>query len=141
MFNRLSIVAFLALAGVLISCSDKPKPPPESKPACPDTYQEAKDWTAIDNQQPPGRSFYVIGTVVVPTTGYTVELKKRSPQGINPAVLMLDLTVKKPSGASGSAITTHNPRYDEAEYTGTYTSVGVYCGETQIASPEIKVVH
>lgn len=40
----------------------------------------------------------VTGVVTFPTTGYSVQLKKAEPQGINPAVLLLDKVVTGPNG-------------------------------------------
>jgi hypothetical protein len=40
----------------------------------------------------------VNGEVTFPTTGYTVSLKKKEPQGINPTILLLEMTVVTPNG-------------------------------------------
>ncbi len=107
---------------------------------CPDPFIEAMDWMAVDNQEPPGRRFYVTGKVVVSTAGYSVTLKKRSPQGINPEVLLLDLEITRPTGMVAQVITTEEPRYEEDPYSGPHTSVGIYCGSDELASPTVRVV-
>ncbi len=48
---------------------------------------------------PPGPStINVVGSCVFPTPGYKVKLTKAVPQGINPAILLLKLTITKPTG-------------------------------------------
>ncbi len=56
-------------------------------------------WKAWQDSMPPGPStIHVVGKCVFPTTGYKVKLTKAVPQGINPAILLLRLTITKPSG-------------------------------------------
>lgn len=113
---------------------------PSGTPGCPDHYLHLEDWNAFDNRMPPGRSFYVSGTVVAPTGGYTGSLAKAVPQGINPSILLLDLKVEKPTGPATDA-TQHVPvRYDEPHYGGGYSSVQVRCGSTVVQNLDIKTV-
>lgn len=48
----------------------------------------------------PGKppTLYVVGRCIFPTTGYTVELRPVTPQGINPAVYILEKVVTAPTG-------------------------------------------
>jgi hypothetical protein len=56
-------------------------------------------WKAWQNSMPPGPStINVVGQCTFPTHGYKVKLTKAVPQGINPAILMLRLTITKPTG-------------------------------------------
>lgn len=56
-------------------------------------------WKAVLNMFPPGPSVLrVTGKCLFPTHGYKVTLKMAVPQGINPAILLLDKIVKPPTG-------------------------------------------
>lgn len=58
-----------------------------------------KGWKAWQNSMPPGPStINVVGQCTFPTHGYKVKLTKAVPQGINPAILLLKLTITKPTG-------------------------------------------
>jgi hypothetical protein len=57
------------------------------------------NWKAWQNSMPPGPStINVTGSCTFPTHGYKAKLTKAVPQGINPAILLLKLTITKPSG-------------------------------------------
>jgi len=56
-------------------------------------------WKAWLDMMPPGPpTLHVVGKCVFPTHGYKVTLKKAVPQGINPAILLLQKVVKPPTG-------------------------------------------
>jgi hypothetical protein len=63
----------------------------------------------------PGKppTLHVSGTVLTPCAGYTVTLKPAAPQGINPAIYMLDLIVTPPRQASGDVLTPVDVHYQE----------------------------
>ena len=72
------------------------------------------DWTAIHDFMPPGPARLTVrGKCTFPTPGYTVTLKKKVPQGINPAILLLEKTVTPPSGPQPEVITTIDVKYEE----------------------------
>jgi len=55
-------------------------------------------WKAWHDHMPPGpATLYVTGKCVFPRHGYKVTLKEAVPQGINPAILLLDKIVKPPT--------------------------------------------
>ncbi len=57
------------------------------------------NWKAWQDSMPPGPStIHVVGSCTFPTHGYKVKLAKAVPQGINPAILLLRLTITKPTG-------------------------------------------
>jgi hypothetical protein len=63
---------------------------------------------------PPGpKTLRVTGTCTFPTTGYTVQLRRHAPQGINPKDLLLDKIVIPPSGPVAQVITDVEVRYEE----------------------------
>jgi hypothetical protein len=47
------------------------------------------------------------------TTGWTVNLVRANPQGINPKILLLKLVEVKPTGLAGNIVTPHHVTYDE----------------------------
>lgn len=86
------------------------------------------------------KSFHITGKVNVDSGGWKADLVKRSPQGINPAILMLDLKVV-PTG--GSQV---NPPTDDldVEYIGkgaTFKQVQVFCEQNLIADLKVEDVH
>jgi hypothetical protein len=65
------------------------------------------DWSAIHDFMPPGPArLSVKGKCTFPTPGYTVKLKKKVPQGINPSILLLEKIVTSPSGPQPDVVTT-----------------------------------
>ncbi|HJQ30653.1 MAG TPA: hypothetical protein VJ866_00660 [Pyrinomonadaceae bacterium] len=56
-------------------------------------------WQAWHDHMPPGpATLHVTGRCTFPTHGYKVTLKEAVPQGINPAILLLQKVVKPPTG-------------------------------------------
>jgi hypothetical protein len=83
-------------------------PPTEVPPT------DCRDWSAWHDHQPPGPpTLHVRGECEFPTAGFSVELRRHEPQGINPKDLLLDLIVNKPSGLVSQVITVEEVRYDE----------------------------
>lgn len=63
----------------------------ESKPC--------RDWDALHDLEPPGPGrLRVTGRCTVPTPDHRVELRRKEPQGANPADLLLDRIVYEPKG-------------------------------------------
>ncbi|MBR0956809.1 hypothetical protein [Bradyrhizobium japonicum] len=54
------------------------------------------------------------GDVRVPTNGGQARLTKRTPQGINPKILILDVNAQEPSSEAPQEITTIPLRYEES---------------------------
>lgn len=87
--------------------SEKIEIPPKELGAC-------HDWSAWHDHQPPGPPvLHVHGECEFPTAGYSVELKRSEPQGINPKDLLLDLIVHEPTGPAAQVITTVEAHYRE----------------------------
>ena len=71
-------------------------------------------FTAIHDREPPGPAVLrVTGTCTFNTAGFTVELCRHEPQGINPRDLLLDLTITPPDGVVAEVITTVEVVYKE----------------------------
>lgn len=74
------------------------------EPGRPDTPRTAarpyttKEWSAWCDTMPPGPPrLHVRGKVEFTTGGYKAELVRAEPQGINPAILLLDLMITAPT--------------------------------------------
>jgi hypothetical protein len=91
-----------------------------------------RDWTAIHD--PPGSSVLrVSGVCRFPAPGYSVELRRHEPQGVNPADLLLDRIVRSPAGPVAEAVTDVEVSYAE-ETELDYQTVTILPG-----GPSIKV--
>jgi hypothetical protein len=73
-----------------------------------------RDWTAAHRNEPSGLSVLTVhGTCEFPTAGYSVELLRHEPQGINPLDLLLDRIVHPPTGPSAQVVTQIEAAYTE----------------------------
>jgi hypothetical protein len=80
----------------------------------PEHKSNCKDWTAVHDFQPPRPArLRVHGKCTFPTPGFTVKFKHHVPQGINPAILLLDKIVTPPHGPEPDIVTTIDVHYEE----------------------------
>ncbi len=71
-------------------------------------------FTAVHDREPPGPAVLrVTGSCTFNTAGFTVELCRHEPQGINPRDLLLDLTITPPDDVAAQVITTVEVVYKE----------------------------
>jgi hypothetical protein len=123
--GKTTVIAWTVLDGKVVGSASIAVPSttctqPTKNPVTVDT----SDWYAWVNKMPPGpASFHVTGVVNLPNPGYKAELKVASPQGINPAELILDLAVTKLPGIWPQVITPVSVRYDQTAYSGNYKTV------------------
>ena len=83
-------------------------------------------WRAVQDNMPPGPpKLTVTGRCTFPTGGYRVTLKEAVPQGINPAILLLRKTVRRPTGNVPQVLTTVRVRYVKKNATTRYTHVTI----------------
>jgi hypothetical protein len=88
-----------------------------------------KSVVAVANLMPPGPfHLHVRARVEVPTPGYRAHLKVAVPQGINPAILILDVVTTKLPGIWPQHVTDIDANYDDNRYTGHYKQVTVRYG-------------
>jgi hypothetical protein len=79
-----------------------------------ETQDQCHDWRAVQDLEPPGPARLIVtGTCTFPRAGYTVELRRAEPQGINPADLLLEKVVHEPEGPSAEVLTDVEARYEE----------------------------
>jgi hypothetical protein len=63
-------------------------------------------WKAVQDRQPlPPFSLRVTGKPLMPTPGHRPVLKRAEPQGINPRILMLELTATPPAEPASDIVT------------------------------------
>lgn len=95
------------------------------------------NWSAIHDFMPPAPAHLrVRGDCTFPTPGYTVTLKKKEPQGINPSILILEKAVTSPSGPEPEVITTIPVAYEEVTNQH-YTEVQIVPDGATIAVQEV----
>ncbi len=114
------IIAGLA-AGLLVAAGAL-GPDPATRAAA----QDEDDWAAWVDRMPPGPpALHVTGKVALPHRGFQITLTPSEPQGINPAILMLDLEVAERPGIHAQAVATREVRYDIPDYDGRYEQVSI----------------
>lgn len=91
-----------------------------------------KAW--IDRMPGAGPKLIVIGDMEVPTGGWRVDLVRRSPQGINPNILILDVAAQPPRGIVTQVITVVPLRYEERPPQHDYTQVTIANGADEITA-------
>lgn len=99
---------------------------------------ETREWYAwLNRMPPPPDDFHVIGEIYVPNPGVTPILVPKVPQGINPAILLLDLYLIQQPGAWPSVFVWKQIRYEKIAPTVRYTQVHIFCEEKTIADIEV----
>ena len=94
-----------------------------------------KAW--IDTMPGPGsqKKLIVIGKAEVPTGGWTGSMRRANPQGINPKILIVDVTLQKPSGPAPDVISKIDLRYEEAPPQVDYSNVTVRYDNEEFTIP------
>ncbi len=102
---------------------------------------QTENWYAWYNTMPPGPTLLIaIGDVQVGNPGVLAILKSHVPQGINPKILLLDLTLVQKPGQWPQIVTTAHAWYHEQAQVGTYASVSILCeGEIIADIPSIDI--
>jgi hypothetical protein len=110
-------------------------PAPYGGPPASCMADQAK-FKAWKNMMPPQRTIklFVIGEVTCPTTGWKVRLVEAKPQGVNPAILILQLVAKKPGGITKPVLTPVQVRFEKAKG-GDYQQVTIRGGGPDFTIP------
>lgn len=137
--NILLLLGLVALSSVIAGCSGET--PVASGPAKSAKAPNTKNWSATLNKMPPGpTSLAVTGEVETTMGGTTVTLSKKVPQGTNPTILLLDLTVKQPE--VGTAVMGWaKPRFDEKPAAAEYKEVHVMYDSAVIEKIKVSEAH
>ncbi len=76
--------------------------------------ERCHQWSAWHDHQPPGPAvLHVRGSCRFGAAGFSVELRRHEPQGINPRDLLLERIVHAPSGPSAQVLTEVEVSYSE----------------------------
>ena len=103
---------------------------------------ETSDWKAVEDRQPPGVRLKVTGTVETTRGNQQPKLTKAIPQGTNPAILLLDLSIETSGDPGADVMGKRNVEYNEEIKAGQYTSIDIRFGGTTIESiKEIKIIN
>lgn len=104
---------------------------------------ECKDWQAwLDKMPPRPYELHVVGDAMVSNPGVRPMLTMRIPQGINPAILILDLHLVQQPGIWPQVMTCVPVRFDRVMPSGAsdYTSVEIYSDGERIAQIDVSIV-
>lgn len=105
---------------------------------------DTRNWYAWINLMPPKPDdFHVTGEVFVGNPGIQAELTPREPQGINPAILLLDLHLVQRPGMWPQVMTWVQARYDLilSPTSQRYTEVEIFSNGASIARVPVDTVH
>ncbi len=95
------------------------------------------EWKAVQDLMPPGPfPLTVKGTCDMPTPGYRLSLERAVPQGINPAILILELVTTPPPGIVPQVVTPAHVEYRE-ESDQEFTQVDI----RSVAVIDVEHVH
>jgi hypothetical protein len=112
-YGKTSVHAFAMIGNRIVGSASIPVAPIGEYPKDPVTV-DTSGWYAWLNKMPPGPpAFHVTGIVSLPTPGSDARLVPTSPQGTNPADLILDLQVTPRPGIWPQVITPVSVRYDQ----------------------------
>ena len=103
----------------------------------------SRNWAAYENRQPPMDTsavpFYVIGQVETNNGAKRPVLKRSVPQGFNPQILILILTVEGTGGGT-TDINYRDLRFDDKFALGQYSEVQVVYESNSAASIPVQVI-
>ncbi len=103
---------------------------------------DTSNWKAVENRQPPGVRLKVTGTVTTTRSNQEPRLTKAVPQGINPAILLLDLSIETSADVGSDVMGKRDVEYNEEIQAGQYTSIDIrFGGKTIKVIDEITIVH
>ncbi len=102
-----------------------------------------RDWKAWEDREPPtppGPTLRVTGEVETNNGAIVPELKPAVPPGINPSILILDLTLGD-TGKPGTTDINYRPaQYEQEVSEGQYTQVEIYWEGEQIETVGVEIV-
>jgi hypothetical protein len=100
-----------------------------------------KNWKAWQDLQPgPGKpKLIVTGQVELGNTNETPHLKETVPQGINPKILLLDLTITS-SGIGNPVVHWKEVRFEKKIEKDQYSSVDIMFNGNSVAQAKVETV-
>jgi hypothetical protein len=103
----------------------------------------SRKWSVWEDREPPNPpiTLHVAGEVETPATNIVPRLTRRAPQGINPKILMLDLSLED-TGGPGEQVVSYLPvKYEEEVELGQHSQVQIMWEEDEIKLLDVEVVH
>jgi hypothetical protein len=96
------------------------------------------DWHAWHDRMPGKKpTLHVTGVCTFPTAGYSVELRAKQPQGINPAIYMLEKVVIKPTTPVPDVIT-DVPVYYREQTDAAYKEIHILPDDVLVPVQEVS---
>jgi hypothetical protein len=94
------------------------------------------NFTAWIDTQPVGpHKLIVHGKIEVNSGGWSARLTKAAPQGINPAIIILNLALTPPTGNVTQAFTMIEARFEESPPAHPYTQATIQAGSDTLTIP------
>ncbi len=107
-----------------------------------DPNVSTRDWYAWNNLQPPKPDdFHITGWVEVANPGVEPHLIYRTPQGINPAILIVDLILVQKPGIWPRVLVWKQVRYDEVPSFNNYAQVDIQNNAGSIAQVKVDNIY
>ena len=99
-----------------------------------------RDWEALEMTDMIGQHGHitVTGEVELTETGTTAELKERTPQGINPKILLLELVVHRQGGIHGHIAWFEKVTFKKNSSGHAYDEVEVFHGDTVVQRAKVE---
>jgi hypothetical protein len=102
---------------------------------------ETKGWYAWNDLMPPKPDYvHVTGEVLAPNPGIDAELTYREPQGINPAILVLDLRLHQKAGFWPEMLVWKSVKYEAVLSAMPYSRVTVFSNDKPIVGLDVDTV-
>jgi hypothetical protein len=99
-----------------------------------------KNWKAWQDLQPPGPpTLHVTGEVETTNSNQTPQLSEANPQGINPKILLLNLTITT-AGTGLTVIDCKQVTFTKKISKDQYTSVDILSDGEQVGSAKVETV-
>ncbi len=102
-----------------------------------------RNWSAWENRQPPvdpaATPFIVTGEVETNNGAIVPELKPAVPQGINPKILILELSLRNTGGVGTTDINYRKARWETKVRQGQYISVEISWEGESVGSATVTV--
>jgi hypothetical protein len=100
-----------------------------------------RNWKAWQDLQPIGKpKLVVIGQVETSNSNQTPHLNEHVPQGINPKILLLDLTISS-SGMGSTVMGWRDVRFEKEIVKDQYSSVEILWDGQCVARQDVEDVH
>jgi hypothetical protein len=101
---------------------------------------KSSNWSAVEDRQPPGARLTVKGLITTTNSNQVPHLTKTNPQGSNPTILLLDLSITA-EGVGSTVLGEREVQYRETIKASQYTSVEIqYEGQRLETIDHIEVV-